>query len=361
MNFDRKETLEGLLEGLSVDDDKKLYFLGQKILGEAVALGQQNSPASFWKILAAFDAELHVRAEEILNTMRRVLTGANISDFTELEAELGSLFANSLLPCFNAGNKELEKYRPNFPGIRRQDSIVDVRRTVTRFSPEISLLCAQLETDQSNRVVSKEGKALSPNKAICAMSQNPIAFLSYVRFDDQHEEGRITEFCQRLSHEVQVQTGEEFHIFQDQNDITWGQQWQERINESLDEATFLIPILTPSFFRRDACRGELERFLDREKQLKRNDLILPVYYVDCPLLNDSSKRDADLLAKVIASRQRVDWRELRFEPFTSPDVRKMIAKIAKQIAEALIYCRRPMSEPRPYEETRDRGLPTSDN
>jgi TIR domain len=135
------------------------------------------------------------------------------------------------------------------------------------------------------------------------VSQNPVAFLSYVRFVDQYENGRITEFCKRLSGEVQLQTGEEFSIFQDRNDIAWGQQWQERINESLDAVTFLIPILTPSFFKRDACRSELERFLDREKQLKRNDLILPVYYIDCPVLNEASKRDADPLAKVIASRQ----------------------------------------------------------
>jgi hypothetical protein len=51
------------------------------------------------------------------------------------------------------------------------------------------------------------------------------------------ENGRITEFCKRLSGEVQLQTGEEFSIFQDRNNIAWGQQWQERINESLDVVT----------------------------------------------------------------------------------------------------------------------------
>src|SRR4029077_1089262 len=116
------------------------------------------------------------------------------------------------------------------------------------------------------------------------MSQNPAAFMSYVRFDDEHEDGRLTEFRQRLSGEVRLQTGSDFRIFQDRKDIAWGQQWQERIDESLDAVTFLVPILTPSFFKSEACRGELERFLDREKQLKRNDLILPVYYVNCAVL-----------------------------------------------------------------------------
>jgi parallel beta-helix repeat protein len=167
------------------------------------------------------------------------------------------------------------------------------------------------------------------------MSQHPAAFMSYVRFDDQHENGRLSEFCNRLSGEVRLQTGEKFHIFQDRNDISWGQQWQQRLDESLDVVTFLIPIVTPSFFKSPPCRGELERFLEREKRIKRNDLILPVYYVNCAFLNDPAKQEADSLTKVIAAHQYADWRELRFEPFTSPQVGKMLAKMAAQIIETL--------------------------
>jgi cobaltochelatase CobT len=150
----------------------------------------------------------------------------------------------------------------------------------------------------------------------------PIAFLSYVRFEDEHEGGRLSQFRQRLSREVQVQTGEAFPIFQDRNDISWGQHWQTRINESLDAATFLIPIITPSFFRSAPCRDELARFLEREHQLNRQDLILPVYYVSTPQLDDPQVRNEDELAQVLFSRQYADWRELRFRPFTSPVVRR---------------------------------------
>lgn len=101
--------------------------------------------------------------------------------------------------------------------------------------------------------------------------QQPLAFMSYVRFEDEHEDGRLTLFRQRLSGEVRVQTGEEFPIFQDRNDIRWGQNWKERIEESLDEVTFLIPMITPSFFNSPACRDELEKFLEREKELRSND------------------------------------------------------------------------------------------
>src|SRR3954447_22173545 len=141
------------------------------------------------------------------------------------------------------------------------------------------------------------------------MSQQPIAFLSYVRLDDQHENGRLSEFCTRLGGEMRMQTGTAFHIFQDRTDVAWGEQWKLRIDESLDAVTFLIPIVTPGFFNSTACRGEFERFLERERKLGRNDLILPVYYLNCPILGDETRCQDDLVAREIAARQYADWRE----------------------------------------------------
>lgn len=110
--------------------------------------------------------------------------------------------------------------------------------------------------------------------------KKPLAFMSYAHVDDA--DGRLTELRKLLSTETQVQTGDEFPIFQDRDDILWGQSWDERIEKSLDEVTFLIPIVTPSFFNSKNCRGELQRFLEREKKLGRNDLVLPIYYVTSP-------------------------------------------------------------------------------
>ena len=182
------------------------------------------------------------------------------------------------------------------------------------------------------------------------MSQHPIAFMSYVRFDDQHENGRLTQFCERLSGEVRMQTGDKFHIFQDRNDIGWGQGWKERIDNSLDAVTFLVPIITPGFFKSPACRDEFERFLQREKDLGRADLILPVYYVECSILSDETRREKDPIAKAIVARQWADWRDLRFEPFTSPEVGKTLAKMARQILEAL---ERTPTKPRPEASTNE--------
>ena len=90
-----------------------------------------------------------------------------------------------------------------------------------------------------------------------------------------------------------MQWGDEFSIFQDRKDISWGDCWKERINSSLDTTTFLIPVITPGFFKSEYCREELSRFLDRERKLGRDDLILPVYYIDTPALYDKKLQATD--------------------------------------------------------------------
>ena len=118
--------------------------------------------------------------------------------------------------------------------------------------------------------------------------------MSYVHSDDKY--GHITSLRERLSDEVQMLIGTEFPIFQDRKDIQWGQNWSDRLDDSIDETTFLIPIITPSFFNSEFCRAELSRFIEREKKLNRKDLILPFYFVDTPLLYDDELLASDELA-----------------------------------------------------------------
>src|SRR3954447_22786712 len=159
---------------------------------------------------------------------------------------------------------------------------------------------------------------------------DPVGFFSYVHDDDAHEGGRLAQLHARLVGEVGFHIGR-FEIFFDRRNIRWGQQWRERIEGSIASSVFLFPVITPRFFQRPECRRELERFLDIEKQLNRNDLIFPIYYFNCPLLNDAERRKSDLLAEIIAARQYFDSREFRFEPFTSPRLGQLLADMAGQI------------------------------
>ncbi len=178
-----------------------------------------------------------------------------------------------------------------------------------------------------------------------AVPVGPAAFMSYVRFNDQHDDGQLSQFRERLAAEVRAQTGQEFAIFQDRNDIAWGQNWQQRIDEALDAVTLLLVIITPSLFRSPPCRAEFHRFLERERALGRADLILPVYYISAREMDDPAVRESDEMATMLASRQFADWRELRFEPFTSPLVRKSIAQLASRMRDT--FWQPPAAPPRP--------------
>ena len=58
------------------------------------------------------------------------------------------------------------------------------------------------------------------------LNAKPAGFLSYVHLDDHR--GRITAFREELSREIGMQLGVEFPIFQDRDDIAWGQNWDKR-------------------------------------------------------------------------------------------------------------------------------------
>ncbi len=80
-------------------------------------------------------------------------------------------------------------------------------------------------------------------------------------------------------------------------------------------------------------KPRLSRFRERERDLGRDDLILPVYYISAREIDVQALRESNALAAELASRQFADWRELRFEAFTSPVVRKAIAQLATRMRD----------------------------
>lgn len=167
------------------------------------------------------------------------------------------------------------------------------------------------------------------------MAHTAYGFLSYAHFDDRHERGRLSLLRERLSGEVQIQTGEPFPIFQDQADLQWGAPWQARLQQAIDETAFLIPILTPSFFRSTACRREVGRFLHRERREGGTDRILPIYWVDSWALSHPEGLAGDPIARALAGRQWADWRALRLEQADSLAWDRAIIGLAQAIRERL--------------------------
>jgi len=164
--------------------------------------------------------------------------------------------------------------------------------------------------------------------------QKPDAFLSYTRFDNDFSGGAISRFRDQLAAHVRALTGKPFHVFQDVDGIGLGEHWPKKLDDMLNQTRFFMPILTPSFFESRPCRKELQSFLDAEAKAGRADLILPIYWTECELLDEETLRSEDPLAVILHERQHHDWRPLVFDAFESVEVQKSLQALARKIRTA---------------------------
>ena len=91
----------------------------------------------------------------------------------------------------------------------------------------------------------------------------------------------------------------------------------------------------PAFFKSGPCRDELGQFIEHEKSLGRDDLILPIYFVTAPVLERPELLKDDALASEIGSRQRYDWRVQADLPPNDPQIRRAVRELANNIATAI--------------------------
>ncbi len=161
------------------------------------------------------------------------------------------------------------------------------------------------------------------------LGQKPCAFMSYAEHDNA--QGDVTHLCEALRSTVQAYTGREFAIFNTQN-ILWGTNEPKWVQRAMNEAFFFIAIMTPRFLQAPKCCNELELFLQREKELGCDDLILPVHYIDCSSIAGTCKAD---VREAIAQRKRVEWHTLRHEDLNSSQVKQKIDAMAQQIRDRM--------------------------
>jgi len=179
----------------------------------------------------------------------------------------------------------------------------------------------------------------------------PVAFLSYAHHDDRR--GRISRLGHELADEVQARTGEPFPIFLDHDAIGLGEPWRRRLEQGLAEVTFLIPVLSPSFFKSGYCRRELEQFLQRERDLGRDDLILPISYIDSGWLEGDSDDAVRRALREVHERQYFDWHELEPRQFSDPKVQRALRALADRIRGAIARTQRTGRGPTPLEPSID--------
>lgn len=156
-------------------------------------------------------------------------------------------------------------------------------------------------------------------------------FWSYVHKDDEADNGRITQLARDIVLQFEMLTADTINLFLDEDDIEWGENWRNRLDENLASVAFFIPVLTPRYFKSSECRRELQLFAREANRLGMQDLILPILYVDVPSLHEDEPDDS--LVKLVKDYQWNDWRKLRFSESNSESYRKNVAKLAERLAK----------------------------
>jgi hypothetical protein len=164
-----------------------------------------------------------------------------------------------------------------------------------------------------------------------------IGFFSYSREDDEDSENGLSALRTRIQNELRAQLGcskDALRRWQDREAIPPGTLWESQIDNAVKQAVFFIPIVTPRVLRSEYCGIEFQKFLDRERELKRSDLIFPILYIDVEELENPKAWRHRPEFRMMAERQYVDWRNFRYD-LNSPDVRRAVASLCRTIAQAL--------------------------
>jgi hypothetical protein len=165
-----------------------------------------------------------------------------------------------------------------------------------------------------------------------------IGFFSYSRDDDEDSHGALSALRDRIQRELRGQLGRSmktFRLWQDKEAIAPGRLWESEIQTGVEQAVFFIPIITPTAVRSPYCKFELDSFLAREQSLGRADLVFPILYLSVHGLEDEAQRSNDPVLSIVAKRQYVDWRELRYQDISATETKRAVAGFCAHIVEAL--------------------------
>lgn len=168
------------------------------------------------------------------------------------------------------------------------------------------------------------------------------AFVAYVRADDEADGGRILQIARDIGHQFAAITANQLDLVIDQDHLRWGDGWRTTLTDAVTHANFLIAFISPRFFLSVECRRELELFLRTATEFGRRELVLPILYIDVPDLNEDSD---DHLKQAIATIQRVDFTDVRFEDPGSSIYRRAVYNLALELSNRTNGLSDPATDP----------------
>lgn len=110
---------------------------------------------------------------------------------------------------------------------------------------------------------------------------DPIAFLSYASEDNTPPPrgGAVFDLADRLERATQAYVPN-FRIVRDKAALEWGRLWPGELEALVDESTVFLPVVSPRYLDSVGCRRELTRFQEYAERIGRQDLILPINFVE---------------------------------------------------------------------------------
>ena len=165
-----------------------------------------------------------------------------------------------------------------------------------------------------------------------------VGFFTYSREDDEGSNRALSGLREAIQNELSAQLGrthKDFRIWQDKSAISLGTLWEKQISQGVSESVFFIPIITPRALRSQHCAYEFQAFLARESELGRDDLVFPILYIPVPALEDEKLWRDEPILKIVATRQYLDWRELRHHDPRSLEVQQKLEWYCRGITNAL--------------------------
>jgi len=152
------------------------------------------------------------------------------------------------------------------------------------------------------------------------------------------DDGAITALANRVYRELRAQLGrnaENFKLWRDKDALAAGVNWKDKLNEAVSESVFFIAMVSPSALNSPFCRYEFERFLERERELGRDDLVFPVLYISVPELEQKNRTETDAFITIVKDREYVDWRGIRHRTKDAQEVKETVEQFCNHVVRAL--------------------------
>ena len=149
-------------------------------------------------------------------------------------------------------------------------------------------------------------------------------FLSYTRNKDQFL--KVSAFRKRLEAEIGIRVPGS-QVFQDKHHFQEGDHFPEVLASELRQSDVLLVLLSPAWLQSEWCRREFALFTDDSANTNRLHQILPVLWVDTPEMTAGS---VDPVARVLASINYADWRDLRYGSWDDPANQMQVGKLAER-------------------------------